>query len=332
MSSGDHQYERIERQTEDAAEPEPPNRRQGAGEHGDPYALPAAELEPEDRDHRRDRGDQHPLHLRKELHEVGVEDRKPRHVDLGVGVLLTMDDVLELLPHSGEVEVLLPESGDDQRRLVVGRDEEAVNAFGRVDLLPHEGEIFFVLRETGIGERHDFDSRARGQRGFQLRVRDRDHLLAIDSGDVVQEVERDAVDLLDGLRLGEDVSVLHLDGEKHDVRRAEHVTVLRVELDVRMARRIEIEKVRVNRHVVHHEVDEVGRRDADDPDHVPAVSQQEKEILLDVSARQHLGLSDSYRLSKRSFRLKGVRHITALRREAKPQACRGGSVWGLRRR
>src|SRR5206468_1544914 len=122
--------------------------------------LPAPELDPQDEQDHDDRGGEHVHHLRHDLDEVGVEDREAGHRDRGVRVLLLADDLLDLRPHGGQVEVLLPEAGDDERRLVVLRDEEPLHALGRVDLELQELEVLLVLGHARVHERHDLDARA----------------------------------------------------------------------------------------------------------------------------------------------------------------------------
>ena len=284
----DDEHERIEAEPPEPAEPEPPDGRQEAAEGRDHDALPAPELHPEDQQDHDDRGAEHARHLRHDLHEVREEDRDAGDVDRRVVVGLALDDLLDLHPHRREVEVLLPEAGDDLRRLVVLGDEEAVDPFGGVDLQLQEIEVVLGLRHARIHERHDLDAGAGGEGGLHLRMGDRQHLLAVDAGDVVQQRERDAVDLLHRLRVVEDRAVLHLDDDQHRVRGAEHAAVLLVEPDVRVVLRVEVEEVREDVHPEPHEEGQADGDDRDDHRDEDAVTQEEEEVGFDRPAGKHV--------------------------------------------
>src|SRR5262249_29395065 len=145
-----NQHERIESQPAQTGEPESPDGGQYSRKEGDPYSLPTPELEPEDRDHRRDGRAEYPFQLRQERQEGRVEDGKAGDVDLGVAVLLVTDDLADLGPHPTEVVVLLPEAREDEGRLVVRGNKEAAYALGRIDLLAQEGEVLLILWQTRV--------------------------------------------------------------------------------------------------------------------------------------------------------------------------------------
>ena len=216
----------------------------------------------------------------------------------------------------GEVEVLLPEAGDDLRRLVVLGDEEAAHALGGVDLAPEELEVLLVLRQARIGERHDLDAGAGGQRRLDLRVRDRHHLLAVHARHVVQQLDGDAVDLLDDLGIVEDRAVLGLDRHQQDVRGAEHLAVLLVDLDVRMLRRVEVEEVGEDGQVLEAEPDEEGGDGGDDRGDRHAVAQQEVQVRFNEPLRAAPDPPSGCSISAVDDR-----HAHARRRRRSPRSC-----------
>lgn len=204
---------------------------------------------------------------------------------------LSRDDLLDLLQHGRQIEMLLPETRRDERRLVIRRNEEPANAVGRVYLGPHELEVFRSLGKMRIGERNDLDAGGRREGRLGPRVCDRKHLLAVHARDVLQQIDRDAVDLLEGLRIVEDRSVGRLHHDHQLIGCTEHRAILRVELDVGMARRVEIEEVRGHRHVEPHEVDEEDRNDADQEGDLPFVAEEEEQVRLDDVSREHLAVA-----------------------------------------
>src|SRR2546428_7083531 len=99
--------------------------------------------------------------------------------------------------------------------------------------------VRFVRRGGGAEERSFLGASTRRKRRLDLGVRDREDLLTVYAGNVVQERQGDPIDFLDRLRTVEDRAVLHLEHEQQRVRRAEHAAVLLIELDVRMPWRIQ---------------------------------------------------------------------------------------------
>src|SRR5262249_17724436 len=73
----------------------------------------------------------------------------------------------------------------------------------------------------------------------QLGMGDRDDLLGVHTGNLVQQLDGDAIDLLHRGGGVEDRAVLRLDDDLHGERRAEHVPVGVVELDVRVVGRVQ---------------------------------------------------------------------------------------------
>ena len=76
-------------------------------------------------------------------------------------------------------------------------------------------------------------------------MRDRQYLPGIHSRGFHQR-NRQTVDLIEGFN-GKDVSFLYLDRDHQNIGRTEHAGVFFVQLQVRMAGRIEIQKVHLDR-------------------------------------------------------------------------------------
>src|SRR6185369_803668 len=94
-------------------------------------------------------------HRPHRLVEVGEQDGGAADVDLDLPAgFFAGDDLLDLLPHRRQVEVFLPEPGDDLCRFAVLRYQETAHALRGVDLAAEELEILLVLGQTRIGERH----------------------------------------------------------------------------------------------------------------------------------------------------------------------------------
>ena len=116
----DHDHQGIHREAAQAGEAESPHRAHETREYGDDDALHGAEVQEQKKDDGDCRREEEDPHRRQRLLEVGEQDGWAGDVDLDLAVgLLAFDDLPYLCPHSGEVEVFLPESGDDLRRPVV---------------------------------------------------------------------------------------------------------------------------------------------------------------------------------------------------------------------
>ena len=225
---------------------------------------------------------QHPLdavgdhedeeHVAGVVVDPAVEARLAGDVDLGVGILERVDDVVvHLVEDALVVELALDEVGADERRLVVERDQQAVDVLRVVDVAPDE--VRLVLRLDLAG--HDRLG-AHGAAGGDLEVahgavRDRVDLVVVDAVDLVEALGH-LPDLVQGLGR-EDRAVLHLEHDHDVVGAAEGAREAVVDLDVLVVLRQQVAEAGHQAELEAPVGEQCGDEDDDDRDRMAVLDQ-----------------------------------------------------------